>query len=303
MDAWILELVGCAFDGCGGRLGVEPGGTVEDGALIDGVLSCTQCEAPYPVLGGVPILTPLPTQWLATYRESVLAALAECGLASPTAVAIVDTFVQPAGPCEPMRFGDDWTEAGADDLSPPSGTDQSSEFDTFLRGARDWGPQSVLAALMGTGPLGTLVEIGCGDGALANSLRHGAARMLVGDLSLRAVLRTLAAAAEEGGPPIAGAVLDAENLGLQAGVANTLVAASVTDLLDEPQDFVAHVGRALARGGRAALSSPEPADLEQLLETAGLSIARQVDGVPWIRAHTERYFQVYFVKALLAVKG
>ncbi len=293
----MLDVLGCPFDGCGGRLAAQPGGTVEDGALIDGVLGCVTCEAPYPVLGGVPIVTVLPTSWLASFRESVLASLAEVGRASPVAVSIIDAFVQPAAECEPMRFGDDWTSGAG--IQPAGGTDQASDFAAFVHGASEWGPDAVLSVLLGAAPLGTLVEIGCGDGSLTARLRHGADRVVVGDLSLRAVLRAAALAAEESGPPVCGAVLDAEHLGLRSEAADTIVAAQVTDLLEDPAAFLAGAARALRSAGRIAMSSPEPDGLDELIEGAGLEIIREVDGVPWLHAHSERYFQVYLVKALL----
>ncbi len=295
MEPWLLEVLACAYDGCGGELVAQTGTSDEAGRLLDGVLMCSACEAPYPVLGGLPIVPPMATPWLAEFRESVLATLAEFGLASPNAVALVDTFAEPAGLVDPLRFGDDWVKDGADAIDPIGGTDQAEAFREFVYNSRDWGPDAVLSTLLGPTPLGTLVEVGCGDGRLSARLRHGADRTVVADLSLRAVATALSRLLEEPGPPVAGAVVDAEGLGLLTGTVDTLVAANVIDLLERGEAFLEGAHRALKPSGRLALCTPEPEGLH-----AGFRVQQSVDGVPWLRPHTERYFQVYLVEVVIA---
>lgn len=300
MEPWLIDTLACPFQGCRGPLAVVGGGQ-------DGVLSCTECEAPYPVLGGIPVLTELPTSWLATYRESVLATLAETGLASPAAVSIIATFADPAGDTEPMRFGDDWLarDLELDWPSPPSGTDQAAELDAFLRNARDWGPTQVLPALLGGGPLGRVLELGCGAGLLTEVLRFGAEHYAILDVSLRALTHTLGNTQDDEPVPAA-VVAEAECLPFADAGFDTLVAASLVDLLDDPHAFMAEAHRVLKVGGRLALTTPEPDlgsgddnRLRELAEQAGFRLIREVDGVPWIRPHRSRFYQVYVVKALV----
>lgn len=313
MDAWLLEVAACPLADCGGRLAIAPGGSGA-GRLRVGLLACTACKALYPVLAGVPILVPDPTAWLGSYRESVLASLAEHGAASTEAVSLIDSFTAAAAGAEPLRFGDDWTASevgGAPVLRPPAGSEAAAAFERFLEAAAGAGPDETLLELL-DGDLGCVWEVGCGAGTLSQRLRRRAQRLVVSDLSLRAVLRAREAACAEPGAPVAAAVVDAESLGLAPGAVTTVVAAELLDLLDHPERFVAGVADALADGGRLAIATPAPElgapgedddVLGEVIEAAGLERLVERDAVPWIRAHDRRYFQVYFARVIIARAG
>lgn len=312
MQAWLLEVAACPLTDCGGRLEIRPGGHEAGGRLRVGLLGCSACKSLYPVLAGVPILVPDPGAWLAGYRESVLAALAEAGEAPPEAVSLIDSFCRAVPGAEPLRFGDDWTaaEAGAAPVRPPEDGEAARAFAAFLEAAAGSGPDDTLLALL-DGELGTVWEVGCGAGTLSRRLRPRADRLVISDLSLRAVLRARDAAGAVTGAPVASAVVDAESIGLLPGAVDTVVAAELVDLLDHPERFVAGIADALAVGGRLALATPapslgEPGDddvLAEVIASAGLAIAEERDAVPWIRAHDRRYYQVYFARVVIARAG
>jgi SAM-dependent methyltransferase/uncharacterized protein YbaR (Trm112 family) len=312
MQPWLVEVAACPLHDCGGRLEIRPGGHGAGGRLRVGLLACSACQSLYPVLAGVPILVPDPSVWLAGYRESVLAALAEHGDASAEAVSLVDSFCRGVPGAEPLRFGDDWTaaEAGAAPVRPPEGSEAAAAFARFLDDAAGRGPDDTLLALLDGEP-GTVWEVGCGAGALSRRLRARAAHLVVSDVSLRAVLRARDAAGAVAGAPLAAAVVDAESIGLLPGAVDTVVAAELVDLLDHPERFVVAVADALAPGGRLALATPAPSlgqpgdddGLAEILDSAGLAIVAERDAVPWIRAHDPRYFQVYFARVLIARAG
>jgi 2-polyprenyl-3-methyl-5-hydroxy-6-metoxy-1,4-benzoquinol methylase/uncharacterized protein YbaR (Trm112 family) len=298
MQDILLQRLACAFDACGGRLDVQTRVSddhdeLRDGGLRDGVLICRECEAPYPVIGGVPIVQPVPSQWMADYRESILASLAESGLASADAVALIDTFAQPMGPVEPLRFGDDWTDENAAGIRTVRGTEQADLFADFLHTSDGWGPDAVISTLLGSSPLGTLLDLGCGDGRLSASLIEGAEVAIAADFSLRAVLQTMGRVQRATGRPMEGVVVDAQELGLADDSVDTIVCANLIDLMDRPDDLLSEAARVLTPGGRLVLSTPEPQNLPEYLEEAGFKLGQVVDGVPWLRKHTDRYVQVY----------
>ena len=126
--------------------------------------------------------------------------------------------------------------------------------------------------------------------------------MIVTDLSLRAVLRTMAAT------DAAGVVADAEALPLAAGAVDAIVAANLIDLLEAPADFVAAAAAALAPSGALVLSTPDPglgADdpdaLTALLADAGLATELRARGLPWLRAHSPRHYQLYFSDLIVSI--
>ena len=309
---WVLDVLACVRDDCRGRLAVVPGGASRGGRLMSGQLGCTRCRTPYPVIGGVPLLLPRPDHWVASYRESILAALAEHGLASRAAVAAVQACAERAPHAEPLRFGDDWTAAEGAALRrgwpQPEGSSAAAEFAAFLRTAAGASPDQHLLSLL-PDRLDTALEIGCGAGTLARPLRARAERLVLADLSLRAVLRSLAAARRVRGGEIAGAVIDAEHLRLRRGAVRTAVAAEVVDLLEQPGLFLDELAAGIPRGGRAVFATPAPdlgdadagADLfAHAVAASGFRVEAELDGIPWVRAHSARNYQVYFVRALLA---
>lgn len=317
MKPWLLDILACPTDACGGHLhphdepDATPGGS-------DGLLRCARCEALFPVLNGVPILTPVPGHWLATYRESALAALAEHGTVRRRTVEIIDAFAEPHAAAEPLRFGDDWVLAersGSAALAPPAGDGPSVDaYRAFLEQAQTGGPAAALLALLGDSLTGPALEVGPGAGLLTRSLAARAPRLVVCDVSLRSVLLTLERTGEQGGAmsKVAGAVAEAETLQLHPGSVCTVVAANVIDLLDDPGAFLESVAAALPRGGRLALTTPDPdlgmpggggpTAVERAIEEAGLKVLVARDGIPWVRAHSGRRHEVYFVRAVLATR-
>jgi len=110
MKSWLLDILACPVDACGGHLQTHEEPSLGSSGA-DGLLRCGECGALYPVLNGVPVLTPMPGQWLASYRESALAALAEHATVTRSTVDIIDAFADVHAGAEPLRFGDDWVSA------------------------------------------------------------------------------------------------------------------------------------------------------------------------------------------------
>jgi SAM-dependent methyltransferase len=286
LPEWILDVVACPQDDCGGRL-----------AAGSGVLRCRRCATLYPVVAGVAVLVPAPAHWMRAHRDAVLATLAEHGAANRAALTLVDAFAGAAPDAEPSRFGDDWIDTPS--ALPPGavGAAVAPLFDAEP-------PEAVLDGLL-DGPLGTALDLGCGDGALSERLARRAERLVVADLSLRAVLRARRRARRGA----AGIVADAEHLPLARGRLDAIAAANLIDLLDAPADFLAGAATTLRRRGRLALSTPQPGlgdpdddpdVLRGLLEAAGLRITADRDGVPWLRRHRARYLQIYTCWAAVA---
>lgn len=286
---WLWNVVVCPE--CGARL--RPGRDV---------CRCDRC-GPYPVVGGVPLLVPSPVDYCASFRESVLAALAECDLATAEAVRVVQVFAD-AGKGEAQRFGDDWTVEESRGEAPPSlvAGPAAEALAALEAAARDRGPAAWLGARLGS--VKVAVELGCGAGARSEQLAHSTRQLVVGDLSLRAVLRARARAFR-GKADVAGVVLDANALPLARGRVDLLVAENLADLLDEPDRFFDAMGAALSKRGRALVTSPEPTlgsgderMADRLARGAGLQVCAMEDGLPWLRVNSRRHLEVYVVRAL-----
>jgi len=296
MNGWLLDLLACPR--CARRLAVRASGTPASGAL-----QCPRC-GPFPLVADVPILVPDPSGWCAAFRESALAALAEHGLASRAAVEVVESFAE-ASFAEPSRFGDDWTAHEREAAPPPEPVEgpARSAFDAFLSVASDQFPPRWLAA-RAQGPV--VVEVGPGAGVLSAALCRKAERLLMLDLSLRAVL-VARARAPRGTSAVAGA--DAEALPLQRRCADTIVAENVVDLLDDPRGFVRKAADSLSARGRLLLSTPAPelgletSPLDEWLAEAGLTVTDSLDGAPWLRAHGPRHYELYFVRLLASSRA
>ena len=311
----MLEVLACPNEG--GRLAMVRGGATRDGGLVVGLVQCSRCRHQYPVLGGVPVLVPNPSHWVSSYREAVLAALSEAGAANRKAVDLVNAFASHAPNAEPMRFADDWGEAHV--LAAPAegvtivdhGT-PARAFANFVEMARGRGPCETLLSMLEDRALGTVVEVGSGAGTFARAIRKRAKRYVVCDLSLRAVFKSLITARRTRGSLMGGAVVDADRMRLRSGSVNTVVAAQLVDLLADPEDFFEAMSRALKRRGRFGIVTPGPDlgsgtngewALRHVMEQVGLYITDEKDGIPWIREHSARYFQVYFALAMVAERG
>ncbi len=294
---WLPDVLGCAL--CGEALLFDP----------RGVLACSECGAPFPVLAGVAVIVPQPEVWLAARRDAVLASLAEAGLAAPEVVELCDLFAGAGRGAEPARFADDWVAAETGEPWPEVPDAHADSFGDFVRVARDSRPAALVPRLLAGQPPGAVLELGVGAGEVAAALAPAAERMIVADLSLRAVLRTLARVrAVAPGLELAGAVVDADAVRLRPESIDTVVAANLIDLLDYPEALIEEVAAGLRPGGRTVVTTPDPAlgdpmdedRLAPLIERAGLEIAADEPFVPWLRPHRDREWQVYFVRALLA---
>jgi SAM-dependent methyltransferase len=263
---------------------------------------CGAC-GPYPVLGDVPVLVADPSAYCATFHAAILAALAEQGMADREVVAVVEAFAE--GRAEaPQAFGDDWTphEDSGDAAPVPVKGAATRALGTLLRVAREDGPASWLESRMR--PVDLALEVGCGAGERSEALAQHARRLLVGDLSLRAVFRARARAARHDAE-VAGVVMNAEALPVKRGALDLLVAEHVVDLLDEPFEFLTQARQALGRKGELLVTTPEPslgfgedAALERLAVRAKFRVKERRDGLPWLRVNSARFVECYLVQAL-----
>ena len=276
---------------CGGALDVGPH-----------LARCGAC-GPYPVLGDVPVLVADPSEYCATFHDAILAALAEQGLAERAVVAVVEAFAR--GRSEPARgFGDDWTahEASGDAEPIPVKGPATRALSALLRATREDGPARWLEGKMH--PVKLALEAACGAGERSGLLATHAERLLVGDLSLRAVFRARARAARHDGD-VAGVVMDAETLPLKRGTLDLVVAEHVVDLLDEPFERLERARAALREQGVLLITTPEPSlgsgdddALERLAVRAKFRVRERRDGLPWLRLNSSRFVECYLVQAL-----
>jgi SAM-dependent methyltransferase len=146
--------------------------------------------------------------------------------------------------------------------------------------------------------------VGCGAGARSEVLAQRVERLVVADLSLRAVLRARARAARHDAE-VAGVVLDAQALPLRRASLDLLVAEHLVDLLDEPFEFLSQARAAVKKGGTLLVTTPEPsfgfgedAALEALARRARFKVVERRDGLPWLRVNSSRFVETYLVQAL-----
>jgi SAM-dependent methyltransferase len=260
------------------------------------------------VLAGVPLLVPAPTDYLAGYRDAVLATLASHGAADRATVAQVAALADAGARSEPLAFGDDWVngevDADADAPAPAVRGPGAAELARFLALAAGQIEDALVALLPPAHR--RVVELGVGAGVLTRRLAAvaGVEELVVADLSLRAALRASRPVARRRAvrarAAIAAVVLDADALPIAARTVDAIIAAELVDLLATPARFLADARRALRRGGRLILSTPDPAlgtsdadHLAQLLRRADWKVVAHRAGVPWVRAHSARHFQIY----------
>lgn len=290
MPKWASATLACPR--CGGALA---GLTAKQATVV----RCRDC-GPYPVLAGVPVLVPEPSLWCATFYDAALSALAEVDRSSRVAVQTLKAFADASVGSEAGRFSDDWTawEASGDD--PPAlhegpGADALAEL---LKVATEQAPSLWLEHRT---PDGVVLEVGCGAGAMSARLATKRRSLLVGDVSLRAVLT---ASHQSGGVPV---VMDAQALPVRAKSLDGLLAENVVDLLDDAEAFFTSAKLALKPKGALLLSSPAPslqspdeddAMLARLARSAGFTVDESADGLPWLRRNSGRFLEVWLVQVL-----
>lgn len=275
-------------------------------AVAESRLDCQGCELPYPVLLELPILVPSPHEWLAGYRESVLATLAERD-AGRDEVELALAFAEVGRGAEPLRFGDDWVaaEIGAP-VDEVVGGPVLAELDALLEAAEGCSMEHVLDTEI-TGRVELAVDLGCGAGAYTRMLAERAERVVAFDLSLRAV-----AHARAWSDNIEGVVGDIDAaVPLADGCADLVLAANLFDIVGDSAGAMVRAARLLRPGGVLIASSPNPnlglpeladeiALLDGAIVAAGLEIASVRDGIPWFRRHSGRHLQLYLTRVVLA---
>ena len=281
------------------------------GDLLDsgeGRLDCAGCELPYPVLLDIPILVPSPHEWMAAYRDPVLAVLAERG-ASRAEIEMAMAFAEVGRGVEPRRFTDDWVAseiAGAPE--PPVAGPVLAELDELLERIEDCSLEATLETAVPQ-PAELAVDLGCGAGSLTRRLAARAATTVAVDLSLRAVAHAVAGSGGE----ILGVVadIDAAILPLGDGVADLVLAAHLFDVVEDATGVVLKAARLLGAGGTLIASTPDPnlglpempGDvplLDGAALAAGFEITGVRDGVPWIRRHGRRHLELYLTRGVVA---
>jgi SAM-dependent methyltransferase len=264
------------------------------------VVRCASC-GPYPVLAGVPVLVPEPAVWCATFYDAALSALAEVGAATSAAVETLRAFAAASPGAEPGRFSDDWTawEAAGDDAPALVPGPAAAALRALAAVAEEQSPTSWVLA---RAPAGVVLEVGCGAGRLTRALVSKRRKVLVGDVSLRAVL--LASRSAPGATPV---VLDAQALPIAPRALNGLIAEHVVDLLDDAEAFFVSAQLALAAEGALLVTTPKPAlaspdeedaEVQRLARAAGFVVEASDDGLPWLRQNHARFLEVWLVQAL-----
>lgn len=289
MKSWLAQVLRCPR--CGSAL-----------ELAAQLARCAAC-GPYPILGGVPVLVADPSGYCARFHDAILATLAEQGLADRESVAVVESFAEGRSD-SPEVFGDDWTshEASGGEAPVPVKGAATRALKSLLDVAREDGPARWLERNME--PVKLALEIGCGAGERSEVIAKHAERVLVGDLSLRAVFQARARASREDAD-VEGVVMNAEALPVRHGALDLLVAEHVIDLLDEPFEFFARARKVLRKKGKLLLTTPEPSlgfgeddAVEQLALRAKFRVNERRDGLPWLRINSSRFVECYLVQAL-----
>lgn len=275
-------------------------------AGAEGRLDCQGCELPYPVLLDIPIAVPGPHEYLASYRESILATLAERD-AGRAEIELALAFAEVGRGVEPRRFGDDWV---ASEIGGPVdeivGGPVLGELDELLEATERSGLEQVLEIEMAP-DVEIAVDLGCGAGSYTRTLAERADRVIAVDLSLRAVAHARSRAVNVDG--VVGDIDVAIPLAEQR--ADFVLAANLFDIVADSPGAMVRAARLLRPSGVLIASSPDPnlglpeladeiALLDGAIVAAGLEIVSARDGVPWVRRHDGRHLEIYLTRVVVA---
>ena len=274
-------------------------------ATADG-FECSADEESFPRLGPLLVLTPHADEVLSRHRDPFLAALAESGEVTATALARVEAAHRQHR-AEPESLRDDLTgsEDGVVERRGPA-SPASALVEQLLAMGRDEGP---LAAIRERLPasIPRAAEIGPGAGLLTAALAERTDVLVLLDRVPRTLLRARRAATRGGHPAPELVVSLAEALPLAPGTFDLVVAMNVVDLLDDPAGFLQLALEALTPEGRLLVSTPDPglgsddpATLAGLIEALDGRVHETVDGLPWLRQVSGRHTQLFLTQLVAA---
>jgi len=285
---------------CGAPLKTTPDG-----------LECAEDDESFPRLGPFWVLQPAADLALSRHRDAFLAALAETGEVSRSALARIEAAHRHHR-AEPEPLKDDITgpEDGIADVGGPRGpaTDALAALDTL---GTEHGPLAMLAERLSLteGSFARVAEIGPGAGRLTRVLAPLSEELVLVDKVPRTLLRARALVARDGHPLPVLVVAEGEALPLAPDAYDRIVAMNVIDLLDDPAAFLEQSLAALAPGGQLLLTTPDPGlgspsseVLAELVRALGGEVLEVVDGLPWLRHVSPRHRQVYLTQLLVATR-
>ncbi len=313
LSPWLLSI--CACLDCGDALSVTQCTEVdEEGRTRTGILLCSSCERLWPILAGIPFLVDEPATYLAQYRESVLASLAEVNLATSEALKCIDDTIGSVR-ADAMRYGDDWTaeedtaDAGMDTTSDVASDDTSEAKHLYRQLAQcnqEEGVAGTVLSMLGSAPKGLIVEAGPGAGEISRALSERCEQLLLLDFSLRSLLRARTKAhGAKAGTKVGAILCDLSQFDMASECADAIVAANVVDIIDEPQSFLRAASRWLKADSPFVMTTPDPSlgegydeALREMLESLEYTIDDVRDDIPWLRRHSSRYSQLYWLQAI-----
>lgn len=283
---------------CGAPLAATPDG-----------LECTEDGESFPRLGPFWVLTPAADMALSRHRDAFLAALAETGEVSRSALARVEAAHRHHR-AEPEPLRDDITgpEDGIADVGGPRGP-ATETLDALDALARERGPLAALTERLGGADAvhARIAEIGPGAARLTRVLAPLAEELVVVDKVPRTLWRARSAVTRSGHAAPVLAVAEGDALPLAPEAYDRIVAMNVIDLLDDPAGFLERSLAALAPGGQLLLTTPDPGlgaasgeVLGELVEALGGQVHQRVDGLPWLRHVSNRHRQVYLTQLIVA---
>ncbi len=283
---------------CGAPLKTTPDG-----------LECVEDDESFPRLGPFWVLQPAADLALSRHRDAFLAALAETGEVSRSALARIEAAHRHHR-AEPEPLKDDITgpEDGIADVGGPDGPARDAL--AMLDGlAVEHGPLRMLAERLSApeGSFARVAEIGPGAGRLTRVLAPLAQELVLVDRVPRTLWRARSVVARDGHPAPALAVAEGDALPLAPEAYDRIVAMNVIDLLDDPAGFLERALAALTPEGQLLLTTPDPGlgatssrVLEELVEALGGRVLEVVDGLPWLRHVSPRHRQVYLTQLVVA---